>query len=102
MIKRTLAWASAHGHRDSGIANPADWNLTLKYVMPVPKVGGNWAAMPYADVPAFTQSLRDQATVYARAIELLILTWARKNEVLDMVWSEVDLDRAIWTVPGQE
>ena len=29
MIKRTLAWACAHGHRDSSIANPADWNITL-------------------------------------------------------------------------
>ena len=61
--------------------------------MTVPKVGGNWPAMPYADVPAFVKSLRDQQTVYARAIELLVLAWARKNEVLNMVWSEVDFDR---------
>ena len=30
MIKRTLAWASAHGHRDPNVANPADWNLSLR------------------------------------------------------------------------
>ena len=101
MIKRTLAWAGAHGHRDPNAANPADWDLALKYVMPAPKRGGNFAAMPYADVPAFVQSLRDIGTVFARALEFIVLVWARKTEVLEMVWSEVDLDKALWTVPAK-
>ena len=40
MIKRTLAWAGAHGHRDASIANPASWDLTLKYVMSRAEDGG--------------------------------------------------------------
>ena len=34
------------------------------------------------------------------AVELLTLTAARSGEVRGMRWHEVDLDAAIWTVPG--
>jgi integrase len=36
----------------------------------------------------------------ARALEFAILTAARTGEVLGMRWGEVDLDRALWTVPA--
>ena len=72
----------------------------LKHVMAAPKRGNHFAAMPYADVPAFVQSLRKVDTVYARALEYCVLTWARKREVLDLPWSEIDLDKALWTVPA--
>jgi len=38
---------------------------------------------------------------YGRVIKLLILTGARRGEVGGMRWSELDLDRAIWTIPPQ-
>ncbi len=100
MIKQTLAFANANGHRDPNVANPADWNTSLKYLMSSPKRGGNFAAMDYNDVPSFVQSLREQDTAYARAIEFLVLTWARKQEVLDLDWNEIDFDKALWTVPA--
>ena len=34
------------------------------------------------------------------AFEFLILTAARSGEVRHMMWSEVDLDTAIWTIPA--
>lgn len=37
---------------------------------------------------------------YGPLIKLMILTGQREREVADMVWSEVDLDVAIWTVPA--
>ena len=101
MVKRTLAWAGAHGHRDASIANPPSWDLTLKYVMPAQKGSGNFAAMPYAEVPHFVQSLRKMDTVYARALEFTILTWARKLEALNAVWSEIDLNGALWNIPAE-
>jgi integrase len=37
---------------------------------------------------------------YAHLIRALILLGQRRDEVADMTWEEVDLDRAIWTIPG--
>lgn len=61
-------------------------------------------AMPYAELPRFLSFLRDSeacmSTAVTRlALEFLILTAARSGEVRSMVWSEVDLDSATWTVP---
>lgn len=33
--------------------------------------------------------------------QILILTGQRRDEVASMTWSEVDLDGAVWTIPGQ-
>ena len=37
---------------------------------------------------------------FGPAIELLILTAQRRGEIATMRWSDVDLDRATWTVPA--
>jgi integrase len=37
----------------------------------------------------------------ARALEFAILTAARSGEVRGATWQEIDLDHAIWTVPGE-
>jgi len=37
---------------------------------------------------------------YGRILRLLILTAARREEVGGMSWSEIDLDRGTWTIPG--
>ena len=36
----------------------------------------------------------------AMALEFTILTAARSGEVLNAVWSEFDLDKALWVVPA--
>jgi integrase len=63
--------------------------------------GGNFDAMPYADVPAFVAKLRaaDQS-VGRMALQFLILTVARSGEVRKGHWREIDLDAAEWRVPG--
>jgi integrase len=30
----------------------------------------------------------------------LLLTGQRRNEVSGMAWAEIDLDKALWTIPG--
>ena len=37
----------------------------------------------------------------ARALEFAILTAARSGEVRGATWAEIDLDAAVWTVPGE-
>jgi integrase len=39
--------------------------------------------------------------VAALALEFTILTAARSGEVIGARWSEVDLAKAIWTVPAE-
>jgi integrase len=58
------------------------------------------AAMPYRDVPASAAKLREVDTVAARALEFIFLNACRLSEAVDMPWSEVDLGKATWTVPG--
>ena len=60
------------------------------------------AAMPYVQVPAFMQQLRqsDANELTRLALEFLILTAARTGEVLGARRKEFDLDQAIWIVPA--
>ena len=61
---------------------------------------GHHRAMPFREVPEFVAKLRDIDTTGTRALELIILTAARMNEVLRMTKGEVDLDAKVWTVPA--
>jgi integrase len=101
-IEQVLDWAVVRGHRPAG-TNPAKWKGHLDQVLPPPRqlapiVHHN--AMPYRDVPEFMVALRAQNTVPARALEFLILTSARSQEVLGAQWSEIDLVDKVWTVPA--
>lgn len=59
------------------------------------------AAMPYADVPAFLQTLAGQDPSVGRdALQLTILTAVRSNETRYATWSEFDLKAATWSIPA--
>ena len=97
-IEKVLDWAKVHQFRDG--ENPARWKGHLEHVFASAK-GGNFAAMPFAELPAFMARLRERDSVSAKALELVILTAARSGEVRGATWQEVDLDKALWTVPGE-
>lgn len=60
------------------------------------------AAMPYGEVPAFIAKLASlPSTVGRDALQLTILTAVRSNETRFAVWSEFDLRKALWTIPGE-
>ena len=46
------------------------------------------------------EELSHNGSVSALALQFLILTATRTNEVLQTQWSEIDLDAAIWTIPA--
>ncbi|PAP91406.1 tyrosine-type recombinase/integrase [Mesorhizobium wenxiniae] len=100
MIERVLSWAMAHGHRDADKANPADWRGVLRHLLAAPKRGGNWAAMPFADVPAFYQSLTAKGMTSARVLQMILLTACRKNEIAEATWNEVDFKACTLTIPA--
>ena len=62
--------------------------------------GGNFAAMPYQQVPDFVAKLREaEFSIGRRALEFLILTAARSGEIRKARWREIDADAAEWQVP---
>jgi integrase len=99
-IERVLDAAKAKGLR--GGENPARWRGHLNQLLPKRQrlTRGHHAAMPYSDVPAFIKDLQSRRGTATLTLEFTILTAARSGEVLGARWPEFDLDRAIWTVPG--
>ncbi|MBX9897713.1 MAG: tyrosine-type recombinase/integrase [Qipengyuania sp.] len=64
------------------------------------KERGNRKAMPYVAVPAFIVALRRKPSFGRLALELLILTGVRSQEVRLATWTEFDLEARLWTAPG--
>ena len=101
-IERVLAWAATRGYREG--ENPARWTGHLEWLLPAPsklKKVKHHAALPFSEMGAFFQGLREQEGVAARALEFTILTACRTNEVSGASWSEVDLVGGVWTVPAE-
>jgi len=45
--------------------------------------------------------LRKQTTISAKALHFALMTAARTIEVVAAQWQEIDLDKAVWTVPAE-
>jgi integrase len=100
-IERVLDAAKAKGLRSG--ENPARWRGHLDLLLPRrPKTSkSHHAALAFADAGEFMRDLVSRPALAARALEFTILTAARSGETLGMTWAEVDLDRALWTVPAE-
>ncbi|TPG04084.1 tyrosine-type recombinase/integrase [Sphingomonas oligophenolica] len=64
------------------------------------KARENRKAMPYVALPSFITALRRKPSYGRLALELLILTGARSQEVRLATWAEFDLEGRLWTVPA--
>jgi integrase len=100
-IETVLDSAKARGYRQG--ENPARWRGHLAQILPArTKLSrGHHKAMPYDAIPAFVERLQEREAVAALALEFVILTAARTGEVIAAEWSEVDLAKALWTVPAE-
>lgn len=95
-IKTVLDWAASKGFRA-----PLDLSGLAKGLPRQPRVEGHFAAMDYADVPAFVRRVMDaERTMGRRALLFTILTAARSGETRGATWSEIDLEAATWTIPA--
>ena len=100
-IEAILDWATVREFRKG--ENPARWRGQLSHLLAPPsKVAKveHHAALPYAEIGTFMAALRTRDAIAARALEFAILTAARTGEVIGATWGEIDLDGAVWTVPG--
>lgn len=95
-IGTVLDWACAKGFR----ATEAPMRSLSKGLPRQPKKDGHFAAMPYADVPAFVEKLGERESVGRLALEALILTATRSGEFRGATRAELDLEAALWTIPA--
>jgi integrase len=101
-IETVLDAAKARGGREGD--NPARWRGHLANLLPrTSKVARveHHAAMPFRDLPAFLEELRQHEGVGPRALEFVILTAARTTEGLGARWVEIDFHQKQWTVPRE-
>ena len=101
-IEAILDWAAVMGYRQG--ENPARWKGHLQNALPKPskvKKAGHHAALAVDDLPAFWQRLAAHNAVTAHCLRFVILTACRTGEALGATWAEVDMDKKIWTVPGE-
>lgn len=100
-IETVLDSAKARGYRQG--ENPARWRGHLAQILPArTKLSrGHHKALAYDAIPAFVKQLQEREAVSALALEFAILTGARTGEVIGAEWDEVDLAKALWTVPPE-
>jgi integrase len=96
LIVRTLRYARPDGALFVGTLGPA-----IADRLPAQPSKGNFTALPYGQVPALMAALKPKTGVAALALRMLILCASRSGEIRDAKWAEVDLDRAVWTIPAE-
>ena len=96
-IRAVLEWSIAMDWRTD---NPCD--RLLPVLGPQHDVVEHRRALPHREVGAAIQRVRawNPTKVDTLLFEFLVLTAARGGEVRGAVWSEMDRDASVWTIPG--
>jgi integrase len=100
-IEAVLDWATVQGFRSG--ENPARWRGHLQRLLPARtsvRAVVHQRALPYEELGNFMQRLRALDGIPPRALEFQILTAVRPGEALGACWSEIDLGKALWVIPG--
>ncbi len=100
-LENVLDWATARGYRSG--ENPARWRGHLDKLLAKPeKIAKveHHPALALEEVGAFMAELRTREGMAARALEFAILTGTRSGETRGALWSEIDLQNAVWTIPA--
>lgn len=97
-IGTVLDYSKANGWRETEAPMRALAQIASRQT----KRAGNFAAMPYAELPDLMSGLRDtEQTIGRRALQFTILTAARSGEVRGARWREIAFDKAEWTIPAE-
>ena len=97
-ISTVMQWAVAQGYRGDDPAGEA-----VAAVLPKCKaVTQHRAALHHSKVAGSIETVRASRAgeTVKLALEFLVLTAGRSNEVTGAAWDEFDMDARLWTVPG--
>jgi integrase len=89
---RAQAWNNPFrwkGHLDALLAKP-------RKLAPIQ----HQRALPVAEASGFMAALRERKGSAARALEWVVLTACRSNEVRGARWSEIDAAAKVWAIPA--
>ena len=98
-IRTVLKWAMAHEFVEHNAAGEG-----IDGALPaMRRVRAHFRALPSAEVPAALDTVdASPASMAAKlCLRFLILTAARSGEARGSRWSEVDMESATWTIPGE-
>ena len=96
LIIRTLRYARPDGALFVGTLGPA-----IADRLPAQPRRTNFDALPYKELPALMRKLAAKGGMGALALRATILCASRSGEIRGARWEEVDLDKAVWTIPAE-
>lgn len=100
-IELVLDWARVRGFREGD--NPAAWKGNLDMLLPARgKVSPvkHHAAMEWQHCPEFFAYLCRLNSTASDALRFCILTATRSGEAREARWSEISIERLVWTIPA--
>lgn len=96
-IGQVLAFAKARGWRSEALPDARE----LRSGLSKQARGGNFSAMPFAEVPGFVAAELGKAATASRfAVLFAVLTAARSGEVRRATWEQIDIEARTWTRPA--
>jgi integrase len=109
-LQQVFNAAAVLGQRDPTRSNPALW-MSVRHLVNVPKKETqHHRRVALEDAPATFRRMREFGAtrlesgkvnrVLFPAFEFMVLTATRPSEALGARWSEIDLDKRVWTIPG--
>ncbi|WP_245224457.1 tyrosine-type recombinase/integrase [Ruegeria sp. HKCCE4150] len=96
-MKAVMDWARASGFCEG--VNPLEG---IEKALPKQRQRTkHFSAVPWQELPELMRRIEDVEGVGALALRFLILTCARSGEVRGAIWSEIDVDAGVWTIPEE-
>jgi integrase len=90
-LRTALSWAKEEGLIPD--------NLAAGLSLPAPRVERDRALADW-EIALFWRACDELGYPFGRHAQLLLLTAQRRDELAEATWSEIDLERALWTIPA--
>lgn len=101
-LERLFAHATQNGAFRGD--NPAAWRQ-FDATLPAPRklTRGHHASIPHDDIAPIIAALRprQKESMSALMLEFIALSACRTGEARFAVWSEIDMERGVWTIPAE-
>ncbi len=99
IIRRCLRWAKRTVNLETARRYiEADFSADIE--RPLAKYRGRDRVLTHPEITRLWRGCSAVGYPFGPLIKLLLLTGQRRSEVAGMTWSEVDLDKRVWHLPG--